>query len=249
MQTIAIGYQRFSPRPDADETQSNEKQLECIRRYCEQRGYTLAQNYEDRDITGGDDSAEVDAAKVLQARPGLLAALDSLRRGMVLVVRWRSRLARSVYIQEYCHRRAQKAGSRIEASDEPNGDLPTDAFMRHVFAGLSEMQRLEARIRTGLAMRRHQNIEHRLQGRADRPPFGWRVNPDGPRNAAGRPCQLVEDESEQNTLTLLLMMHSLGKNSREICRLLDDDGFPRRGKTWRGAHTTVEAIIRRNSKP
>ena len=32
-----------------------------------------------------------------------------------------------------------KAGAQIEASDEPNGDMPTDAFMRHVFAGLAEM--------------------------------------------------------------------------------------------------------------
>ena len=54
----------------------------------------------DEDITGGDDSAEVDAAVlVLSNRPKLMAALALLKKGSILVVRWRSDVSRSVYFR------------------------------------------------------------------------------------------------------------------------------------------------------
>ena len=91
----AIIYARFSPRPDADTTLSNEKQIERGREWCRAKGYEIQDILPDEDITGGDDSAEVDPAIVLANRPKLLTALGMLKKGSILVVRWRHRIARA----------------------------------------------------------------------------------------------------------------------------------------------------------
>lgn len=232
-----IIYARFSPRPDADETLSNAKQIERCRDWCEKHDYEVEDILADEDITGGDDSAEVDAAVVLSNRPKLMAALALLKKGSILVVRWRSRIARSVYLQEYAHRRAMKAGARIEASDEPNGDMPTDAFMRHVFAGLAEMQRLEAKINTSRAMRKHQANGRRM-GRADRCPFGYAPDPQDD-------SRLVPVASEQRTLEVIRASYEEGMSIRGICRHLDQTGHSRRGKSWKNAPAVVNSILKR----
>ena len=237
----AIIYARFSPRPDADETLSNEKQIEHGRIWCASHQYEIQEILADDDISGGDDSAEVDAAIVLANRPKLMRALGLLKKGSILVVRWRSRIARSVYIQEYAHRRAMRVGARIEATDEPNGDLPTDGFMRHVFAGLAEMQRLEAKINTSRAMRKYQTQGRRM-GRADRCPFGFTTSSED--NSL-----LVPDADEQQTVEMVRAAYRQGMGLREICRHLDRQGRNRRGKTWENAPTVVASILRRLQEP
>jgi DNA invertase Pin-like site-specific DNA recombinase len=232
-----IIFARFSPRPDEDESQSNEKQIERCREYAEAHGYIVGGIFQDRAISGGDDDERENPAEALANRPGLLDAIRALRKGDVLLVRWRSRIARDVYLQEWVRRKVAKAGATIEAADEPNGETPSDRFVQHVFAGLAEMQRMEIKLNTSRAMRAHQ-AKGRRMGRIDRCPFGQRASSDDP-------ARLVEDANEQAIILEIIALRARGATYRAICRSLDDAGYRRRGKRWTGCPTMVKTILKR----
>lgn len=80
----AVGYIRVS----TDEQVNGPKaQADALAAWCARNGVELVAVHHDHGVSGG---AELDK------RPGLLAALDELERGDVLLVAKRDRLARSV---------------------------------------------------------------------------------------------------------------------------------------------------------
>ena len=82
---LAVLYARFSPRPNAEECDSVEKQLERCRAYSLGHGYTVVAQHHDKDLSG----ARADN------RPGLQSAIAAAcKRKAVLVVYSLSRLAR-----------------------------------------------------------------------------------------------------------------------------------------------------------
>lgn len=236
--TKAIIYARFSPRPDADESQSNEKQIERCQEYAAAKGYNVIATFQDKDTSGGDDGTELAPEDILSRRPGLIEALRTMKRGMVLLVRWRSRIARSVYVLEYCRRRCARVSGRIEATDEPNGELPQDKFMSDVFSGLAEMQRMEIKMATSRAMLKHQYEKGRRMTHPDKCPYGWQPDGDDPK-------RLAEVPAEQATIATIQSLASGGLGLRAICRELDRLGIDRRGKSWHGAHILVKTILER----
>jgi hypothetical protein len=76
-------------------------------------------------------------------------------------------------------------------------------------------------------------------GRVDRCPFGWR--PDPRENA-----KLLPDREEQETIGRARLLAAAGLSLREICRRLDQQGRPRRGKKWAdGGHGLLRSILAR----
>jgi DNA invertase Pin-like site-specific DNA recombinase len=93
------------------------------------------------------------SADPLETRPGLLSALSSVRKGGLLVVARRDRLARDVLISSLIEREVVRGGgSIVSASGEGNGDTPADQFMRTVVDGAAEYERALIRARTRGAM-------------------------------------------------------------------------------------------------
>ena len=83
--TPAVIYARFSPRPNAEECDSVEKQIERCRAYCAGHGYTVIAEYCDKDLSGGR----------ADNRPGLQKAIAAAcRNKAILCVNALSRLAR-----------------------------------------------------------------------------------------------------------------------------------------------------------
>lgn len=60
-------------------------------------------------------------------------------------------------------------------------------------------------------------------------------------------CALVEDDDEQETLARIRDLHAAGVSLRGICRQLDVEGRPRRGKTWANAWSLVRQIVGRGA--
>jgi DNA invertase Pin-like site-specific DNA recombinase len=80
---LAVLYARFSPRPNPDECDSVDKQLERCRAYCEGHGYTVVAQYHDKDLSG----------ERADNRPGLQKAVTAAcERKAVLCVYSLSRL-------------------------------------------------------------------------------------------------------------------------------------------------------------
>jgi len=234
--TMAWVYARFSPRPGASESLSNEKQIERCREYCKAKGYEVQAVYQDCEASGVDDTKAVDPVDALAKRKGLLDALDALQCGGVLVVRWRDRLARDPYVQHWCERRAAKVGARIEAADEGNnGEGPEDELIRGILAVFARYRAKLTRLMTSRGMLRNQAAGQRMS-RIERPPYGWRADPTNAN-------RIVLDEAEQETIKMIVKLKGEGLTFRAIGRRLEELGIAYRNTCWR--HGNVQAILRR----
>ena len=243
----AIGYVRFSPRADAETSQSNEAQAQRIEEYAADKGYRLLHIYPDKALTGMDDERNPDAEVAVAKRPSLVEALDAVRPGMVFLVRWRSRIAREPYIQEYVERIVAWQGGILEATDESNETGLGPDLERGVRAIMDRDYVRKIRWMTKRAMKKHQT-EGRRMGRIDRVPFGFRADLTSAPNSRGNPGLIVPDADEQETLRLIHQAAGRGLTPRAICRHLDGLGRSRRGKCWVGAASVVSGILRRNGK-
>jgi Resolvase, N terminal domain len=244
--TKCIIYARYSPRPgEPEDILSNEKQIDRCREYAGAKGYEVAGVYQDSALTGLDELQDPDPVKAVVKRAGLLAAIKSMKKGYVLLIRWRNRLARDPYIQAWVRRTVRKQGGTIEATDEYNEQGLAGELVENTLATFEKYRAIQIAIDTGIAMRRHQNVSHRLMTRPDRPPFGWRTDPNSAKNRRGKPGGLVPDIEEQKTKKVIVWLALEGHSLRGICQELDRLGLPRRGKTWKGAFKIVSGILKR----
>jgi hypothetical protein len=78
-------------------------------------------------------------------------------------------------------------------------------------------------------------------GRADRVPFGWRLDPHDNK-------KLLPDREEQETIRRAQFLVAADLGLREVCRRLDQEGRGRRGKKWEGSHSILGAILRREAR-
>ena len=168
MTTQAIIYTRFSPRPNAKECTSSEKQANRCKAYCRQKGYIWMALYQDEKISGS-----------VFSRPRLTAALTALKPGMVLVVDSSDRLARDMGVYYAILNEIEKADATIEfANGQPCEDTPEGKLIQGVFALLSAYERDRIRLRTknGLAKKRENG--ERTTGKI---PIGWMIDPEDPK--------------------------------------------------------------------
>lgn len=223
----AVLYTRFSPRPNAAESESCEKQEEACRAYCERKGYKVDRVIADREKSGDD-----------AARAGLWTAIEALKPGGVLVVRWRNRLAREVYLSEVIRRAVEKRGARIEAAEESNnGSSPDDVFIQHILAAFAERERKVIAMRTKCAMLKHQR-SGRIMSR--RIPYGYRADPE-------RPGWMIEDEAEQGVIAIMRQLASEGKCYNAIGVELDRRGLmPREATQW--SRVVVKRVLGRTAE-
>lgn len=226
----AVLYARFSPRPDAAESESCETQLEQCRKYCAENQIEVSGAFQDRALSGSEED-----------RPGLWTAIDMLRRKGLLIVYRLDRLARNVYLMHCIEQAVAKRGARIiSVCGEGNGSTPEDKLIRDILAALAEYQRKVAAARTKASMLRHQATGRRMSYKA---PFGWREDPNSPLNSRGRPSRLMADPEEQRVIQCIVALHEQGRTPRAICKALDASWVECRGGKW--YHKTVQKILKR----
>lgn len=215
-------YSRFSPRPQSEICDSNDTQLNLNRAHCGRKSYAIAHEFADPDASGDDEN-----------RPGLWDAINSLRRGMVLVVWKMDRLCRSVYLSEFIHREVSKRGARIEAVEGATHDTtPEGVLIRQVLAAFDEFTKKMIAARTSAFMRHHQRNGRSM---SSAPPFGKRFGPPQTLVVGGRTVEratLIDDPAEQAVLSRIMELRQQGKGSFAIARLLNESGVPARGKRW-----------------
>ena len=175
----AVVYTRFSPRPDAAESESCDTQEAQCLAHVEDRGWRVRSLHRDEGVSG----KAVD-------RPGLAVAIGALKKGDVLLVVRRDRLARDAFLAELIRRQVAARGARIHALQgeavASDDDSPEAAFVRHVLDGVAELERKLIGARTRTSMRTQQKAGKRVSYHA---PFGWKVDPEDS-------TRLVRDEGE-----------------------------------------------------
>jgi len=171
---IAI-YVRVSTQRQA-QTQTIDQQLDRLKRVVAERRWQLPEAHIFRD--DGYSGATL-------RRPGLdrlrdLAALAKLDR---ILITDPDRLARNYVHQVLLLEELQRHGCQVEFIDRPLSDDPQDQLLLQIRGAVAEYER------TLIAERTRRGRLHKLQSGQmlpwTRPPYGYRVDPDRPRDPAG----------------------------------------------------------------
>lgn len=214
-----IAYCRASTE---DQTLSVDVQRAAIAHWCAAYGATLLAVYTDAGISG---------AMPLEKRPGLLAAMGALKRGMGLVITKRDRLARDTLTAAMCERIAQKAGASIISVDGAGaGDTPEAALMRSIIDAFAQYERALIKLRTKTALQRKRAKGERVGSL----PYGYRLVDDRQH--------LVPDPAEQAVIAVVRELRAHGLTTRAIARELNRRGLANRAG-GRFGHTQVIRIL------
>ncbi|MCP4900015.1 MAG: recombinase family protein [bacterium] len=223
-QKVAWIYCRFSPRPNAGECESNDKQYERCTVYADQKNYFIAGRYEDAARSGSE-----------LHRPGLMELTGCLKPGDVLVVNSPDRLARDLRVHLAIEEQVEETGATIEYADGTVSDnTPEGKLQRGIIALFAayERDRIKLNTKRGLDKKR-QNCE-RTTGKI---PIGWKLDPEDPK-------KLVRNFTERNAIIFACELHVDGYRSAGIARTLGTLGLCR-GKPW--SPRTVRHLIRKHS--
>lgn len=229
--THAVVYTRFSPRPDAAESESCETQEAQLLEYAASKGWTIRSMHRDEGKSGKD-----------LERPGLAAALAELRKGDRLLVVRRDRLSRDAFLAEVLRRKVTARGAKILAIyGDPVGaddETPEGRFVRGVLDLVAQLERELIGARTRSSMRT-QARKGKLVSRYA--PYGWKPDPEDP-------ARLVRDPIEQEHVQLVFELKLQGLSPWQIADRLTKRGVKNRaGGAW--SHKTVSKILARKDKP
>ena len=210
-----IGYRRCSTSEQAASGLGLDVQQNAIETVALKLGFELAAVYTDAGLSG---SLSVDD------RPQLAGAIAALRRGDILAVMRRDRLARDSLVAALIEREVSRRGCRIVSSQgEGTGDDdPSSVFVRRVLDAVSEFERLLIGQRTRSAM-----AAARARGQVvGRVPFGHRLAADSK--------YLELDAAEQAILMEIRLLRAKGYALADIAQTLNARGVRNRaGRLWR----------------
>lgn len=224
----AVLYARFSPRPNAAECESCERQLEDLRAWCFNNNYQIVSEHRDEALSGGDDFTD---------RPGMFDAAAACKRGMTFLVRSFDRMFRDARKALMFCAMMESKGVNVVSATEPaaNGTDPIAEMIRTIMLAVAEYQRAMIRARTKVRMLQYQAGGRRMSKQA---PWGWRVDP-------ANPARIIEDDAEMAVARDIVRMKGEGASLRDIAAWLEQQGVDRRGKkTW--DHVLVNRIYQRH---
>lgn len=220
--TRIVGYLRVSTD---DQALGPDAQRAALARYAAANGAEIVAVFEDIGVSGG---AELDA------RPGLLAAIDAIEAhgAGVLLVAKRDRLARDVVIAAMIERLTERKGARVLTADGTgNGTGPEAMLMRGMIDLFAQYERalIRARTKAALAVKRSRGE------RTGDIPIGRRVGDDGKT--------LVEDPAEAAAVATVMDLRTAGLSLRAIATEMNGRAVPARGARW--YPTTIARLVRR----
>ena len=222
----AFGYRRCSTESQVDSGLGLDAQQTAIETAATRLGLTMGQTFTDAGVSGG---------LALESRPALLAALDALEAGDVLLVAKRDRLGRDLLNVAMIERLVARRGARVQsaAGEGTDDDGPTGRLMRQIIDAFSEYERalIRARVRAAMAAAKARGR------RVGHVPFGQQVTHDR--------RHLQPHADEQQLLAVMHAQRAAGVTVRELARRLNEQGYrTRRGNRW--YHQAVCQLLRRH---
>lgn len=212
-----LAYIRVSTDAQADSGAGLEAQLESCENYAKRHGLTIHNTFRDEGISG---------AAEMEDRIGLMEALNELKKGDVLLVAKRDRLARDKYAIAFIERAIEKKKARIvsaagEGTDQNDPASKMLSGIVDVFA-VYERDIIRARTKAALAAMKRDGK------RVGHIPFGFRLAQDG--------IHLEESPEEQDILKQMNELRATGLSIREIAKALNERGAFNRGLSkWHNA--------------
>jgi DNA invertase Pin-like site-specific DNA recombinase len=220
-----LAYIRVSTEGQAESGAGLDAQLSACENYAKRQGLPIHQIYRDEAISGASD---------LEGRPGLMEALNSLKKGDILLCAKLDRLARGDHMGYLSVKVSQKKAKIISAAGEgTEGDLddPMTYMMRVMTVGFAGFERLLIKSRTKAALQ----AMKRDGKRVGHIPFGFKLAQDG--------IYLEESAEEQDILRQMNELRADGLSIRDIARALNERKAFNRGQSkWN--HASVHRILK-----
>ena len=221
----AIIYSRVSGKQQAESGLGMEAQIDTATRYAAANALAVVGIYRD------------DAVKStipIDQRPGLMAAINALTKGSILIVAKRDRIGRDPILVAMIEAAAQRKGAKIvSAGGEANGDSITDTLMKRIVDAFSEYERLMIGARTKAALRAKKTRGERT----GTVPIGYNLGADGQR--------LVINAQEQAIIEQINTLRNQGYTLRAIADELTRQGITTKNGQVKWSHATVAKIVNR----
>tara|TARA_R110000824_G_C15225172_1_gene677951 strand:+ start:1593 stop:2270 length:678 start_codon:yes stop_codon:yes gene_type:complete len=211
--TKAIAIYRCSTEAQKISNNGIAAQKIAVHKYAAENGIEIVQEEYDLGISG---TAPIDK------RTGLLTAMASLQKGMILLCAKLDRLSRDMLFQLVLEKEIKKRGCRIvsAAHEGTESDSPADILMRQMLQAFSqfEVNLIKSRTRASLAARKAQGL------RTGTIPYGYKCEPDG---------RLIPCQEAQNTLSIVKDFRANGMSWRASALELNRQNiYNRKGRPW-----------------
>ena len=213
----AVGYRRVSTADQADSGLGLEAQQAAIEAAAARLGVPLVQTFTDAGVSGG---------LALEYRPALIAAVDMVGAGDILLVAKRDRLGRDVLNVAMVERLVERRGGRVysAAGEGTDDDGPTGQLMRTMVDAFAAYERAIIRNRTKSAMAAAKKRGQRVGC----VPWGHRVGDDG--------RTLVPNATERDVLAEIHRLRARGYALISIADELNGRGWRnRQGRPWQAS--------------
>lgn len=196
-----VGYVRVSTQMQFQDGVSIEAQEAKINAWADLNGYERVEIFTDGGISGSS----------MEKREALLAALDSIGKGDVLLVYSLSRLARSTKdTLEIADMLMGKNADLVSLSEKIDTTTAAGKMVFRMLAVLNEYEKDQIAERTRMALA-YKKSQQRVYGQV---PYGFRREGD---------C-LCPDETEEQAIQLILQLREQGWNYSKIARELNGIG-------------------------
>jgi DNA invertase Pin-like site-specific DNA recombinase len=208
-----LAYLRVSTTDQAEAGNGLNAQRDACQAWAARQGDTVAAVFEDPGVSG---------SKSLEHRPALLELLAGLKRGDVVLVSKRDRVARDVVISAMVEAAVERKGARLvsAAGEGSEDDSPAGLLMKRLIDSFAEYERAVIASRTKAALQ----AKKRRGERIGAVQYGYHLAADG--------IHLEIDEPEQSVIREARRLRdsglSLGKVAAELAKqgLLSRVGRP-----------------------
>ena len=223
-------YVRVSTLHQA-QAQTIEQQLDRLQAHLQSHGWAVSPEYIFRD--DGHSGATL-------YRPGLDHLRDKVKAGEIdrVLITAPDRLARNYVHQMLLLEELEKHGVEVEFLDHPMSHDPHDQLLLQIRGAVAEYER------TLIAERMRRGRQAKMRAGSllpwTRPPYGYRVNPERPRDPAG--VQVDEAEASAIQEMFVVYAHELVGLFR-LAKHLQALGFPTPRGRWCWNQSTIREIL------
>lgn len=216
-------YLRVSTDQQTESGLGLEAQREICKKYVLENGNHQYLEFMDEGFSG---------SLSMEKRPGMLAAIDSLKEGDIIVIAKRDRLGRDIIVNAMIESAiVRKKAKLVSASgDFRSDDEPTSILMRRMMDAFSEYERLIIGARTKSALQ----VKKSRNERVEYIPYGFKLSEDG--------IHLEQHPDEQDILSKIKEGREFGLSLRKIAQDLNEMGLANRLGPWN--HVSVKRVMK-----
>jgi len=208
----ALIYTRVSTNEQAESGLGLEAQMNACIAKAKELGARETIPFTDAGLSGSTE---------IEDRPGLWAALSQIKRGDVLIVAKRDRVARDMFLALTVERMIKvKKATFVSVAGEGSTDDLSGLMQRRMFDLFAEIEHEMIRTRTKAALQTKKSKGERVGS----VPFGYQLSEDG--------IHLEPNAVEQEVVTLVQSLRK-ALSFRAIVKHLNDNAIPSRtGHRW-----------------